>query len=236
VAHDHEDSDGPQNGDSPRLKRGLRTGDASRLPAVVVVFVIIAGQWWLARDFDFHPVWLFPLVSGVLLVTSIAFYISPKEPGLIERTFAVCLAALLVLVNIGVLVAFIYNIFAGSSLSPIELLIGGAVLWIVNVLVFSIAYWELDCGGFERRIHHDYEYPDFVFPQQQDKSGKLAPHDWEASFFDYLYLSLTNSTAFSPTDTMPYSKMAKFMMGIQGLFSFMVFAILIARSVNIASG
>ena len=216
-------------------RQSRRSGTPSRLPAFAAIILVIIGQWWMASVFILRPIWLFPLISGVLLAVSVAFYLSPKELDTARRAISVGLASIFVVINIGVLVILIYNIFAGSSISPIILLASGGVLWVINVLVFAIVYWEVDCGGLERRINRDYSYPDFVFPQQQDGSAALAPQGWEPSFYDYLYLSLTNGTAFSPTDTMPYTSVAKFMMGAQSLFSFVVFTILVASSVNIAT-
>jgi uncharacterized membrane protein len=75
-----------------------------------------------------------------------------------------------------------------------------------------------------------------VFPQQQQDQQGLAPSDWKPSFPDYLYVSLTAATAFSPTDAMPYSKQAKLVMGIESTISFVIAAMLVARAINIAHG
>ena len=83
---------------------------------------------------------------------------------------------------------------------PAELLLTGAAIWFTNVIVFGLWYWEFDrevrgaSGGSS-------PYPDFLFPQMT--SPELAPPDWEPGFVDYLYVSFTNATAFSPTDVMP---------------------------------
>jgi uncharacterized membrane protein len=104
----------------------------------------------------------------------------------------------------------------------------------VNLLVFAIVFWELDGGGPEPRLECRADHPDFVFPQQQPDEGDLAPADWQPAFGDYLYVSLTNATAFSPTDTMPYTRRAKLVMGVQSVMSFAIAALLVARAVNIA--
>ena len=64
---------------------------------------------------------------------------------------------------------------------------------------------------------------------------KLAAHDWEPQFVDYLYLSFTNATAFSPTDTMPLSRWAKLAMFVQSGVSLVLVALVVARAVNILS-
>ena len=97
----------------------------------------------------------------------------------------------------------------------------GIALWIVNVAVFALLYWELDGGGPEARAEgYRGRYPDLVFPQQQPDQAGLASPGWKPSFYDYAYVSFTSSIAFSPTDAMPYSRRAKLVMGIESLLSF----------------
>ncbi|MDT7671776.1 MAG: hypothetical protein QOC74_4559, partial [Pseudonocardiales bacterium] len=55
----------------------------------------------------------------------------------------------------------------------------------------------------------------------------------EPGFVDYLYLSFTNATAFSPTDVMPLSRWAKLTMLVQSLVSLITVALVIARAVNV---
>src|ERR1700759_1531032 len=86
-----------------------------------------------------------------------------------------------------------------------DLIFAGAVLWVNNVLLFGLWYWELDRGGPVERMRHTPEPPDFLFVQMS--TPELASKDWVPSLVDYLYLSFTNSTAFSPTDTMPLTSM-----------------------------
>ncbi|MFE6272501.1 hypothetical protein ACFVQ9_27355, partial [Streptomyces goshikiensis] len=57
--------------------------------------------------------------------------------------------------------------------------------------------------------------------------------DWVPTLMDYLYVSVTNSTAFSPTDTMPLSTRAKLMMAIQSVAALMTSLLVIARAVSI---
>ena len=125
----------------------------------------------------------------------------------------------------------------GSTLAPPALLFTGLALWLVNVAVFALLYWELDGGGPEARAGgYAGRYPDFVFPQHQDDQEELSPDDWKPSFYDYLYVSLTSSIAFSPTDAMPYTRRAKLAMAAENLLSFATLAVIVARAVNIARG
>ena len=209
----------------------------SRRPVFVAALVIIAGQAWVARSLQLHPFWLLPLISTVLLVASIAVYEGRNEPGLPARILSFALGAVLVAANAVSLILLIRGVFVGSSLRPPDLLFSGLALWVVNVAVFALLYWELDGGGPEARADGYRErYPDLVFPQQQADQQELASPGWKPSFYDYVYVSITSSIAFSPTDAMPYSRWAKAVMGTESLLSFAILAVLVARAVNIAHG
>ena len=91
-----------------------------------------------------------------------------------------------------------------------KLILSGAVLWVTNVLLFAVWYWEMDRGGPVARFVDPHPLRDFQFSQMENP--QLAPADWRPGFVDYLYTSLTNATAFSPTDTMPLTQTAKIVM------------------------
>jgi uncharacterized membrane protein len=211
-------------------------GATSRWPTFGAAVLIIAGQARLAATLSLRPVWLLPSLAGCLLVASIGFYLSPKEPGRLERWISVGLAGVLVIANVGIFALLARDVFLGSALTPINLLASGVELWAVNVLVFAIVYWELDGNGPEARTLGQRDFPDLIFPQQQADQDKLTPADWRPSFGDYLYVALTNGIAFSPTDTMPYTRRAKLAMGVQSMLSFSIAAVVIARAINIARG
>ncbi len=238
MTQDRRHAPHPARRDSgaPAQWRRALLGAESRWPAFAAAAVIVVGQSLLASRLQLQPVWLLPGIAAVLLATSVGFYISPAEPSRIDRVVSVGLAAVLVIANIGSFVLLARAVFLGSTLTPTDLLASGVALWVVNVLVFAIVYWELDGGGPEARLERRHDFPDLVFPQQQADQEKLTAPAWEPSFGDYLYVALTNGTAFSPTDAMPYTKRAKFAMGVQSLLSFAIAAIVVARAVNIAKG
>jgi uncharacterized membrane protein len=209
----------------------------SRWPAFGAVAVIVAGQTWVATSLSLRPFWLYPTIAGILLLASVAVYIpSRAEPRKAFRVLSLGLVAVLVVANIVSLVLLVRGVFVGSKLSPSGLLLAGAALWIVHVGVFALIYWELDGHGPEARADGYLDYPDLVFPQQQQDQQGLAPSDWKPAFPDYLFVSLTCATAFSPTDAMPYSKRAKLLMGVESILAFGIAAMLVARAVNIAHG
>jgi uncharacterized membrane protein len=215
----------------------IKTEPESRRPVFVAALVIIAGQAWVARSLSLRPFWLFPLISTVLLAASIAVYEGRDTPGRLARVLSYALSAVLVIANAVSLVLLVRGVFLGSSLGPPALLFAGVALWVVNVAVFALLYWELDGGGPEARADgYRKRFPDLVFPQQQADQQGLAPALWKPSFYDYVYVSLTSSIAFSPTDAMPYSKWAKLVMGVESVLSFATLAVIVARAVNIARG
>ena len=98
-------------------------------------------------------------------------------------------------------------------------------------MIFGLWYWEIDRGGPGRRAGGEDGPPDFLFPQMSDDA--IEPANWRPQFIDYLYVSLTNAAAFSPTDTMPLSHTAKMVMGLQSIISIVTIGLIISRAVNI---
>lgn len=214
-----------------------KTDPESRRPVFAAALVVIAGQALVARSLGVHPFWVFPLASAVLLVASLAVYEGRDEPGHLPRILSFTFIGLLVIANAVSLVLLVRGVFLGSSLQAPSLLLTGLALWLVNVATFALLYWELDGGGPEVRADgYAGQYPDLVFPQHQSDQQELARADWKPSFYDYLYVSLTSATAFSPTDAMPYTRRLKLLMATQNLLSLATLAVIVARAVNIAHG
>ena len=179
------------------------------------------------------PSWALPALQGAMLV---ALFVS--NPHRIDResralrTFSLALAALLTFANawsVERLAAGLVNGREHWNAGP--LLITGGAIWLTNVIVFALWYWEFDRGGPVARALATKPYPDFQFPQMV--SPEMAPPDWEPAFADYLYLAFTNAAAFSPTDVMPLSRWAKMAMTVQSAISIVTVALVVARAVNI---
>ena len=111
------------------------------------------------------------------------------------------------------------------------LLGSGAAISITNIIAFGIWYWELDSGGPFTRRTLKRRYPGFMFPQMANP--ELAHPNWAPNFLDYLYVSVTNVMAFSPTDTMPLARWAKIMMTLQAMVAVSTVLLVIARAVNV---
>ena len=118
-----------------------------------------------------------------------------------------------------------------ASDRPGVLLGTGGAIYATNVVVFALWYWELDRGGPVARGQGQRAFPDFLFPQMQ--AGDLVDPNWEPTFPDYLYVSFTNVTAFSPTDTLPLSRWAKLLMMLQSTLALLLVILVIARAVNV---
>ena len=119
----------------------------------------------------------------------------------------------------------------GAHANAPTLLRAAVHMWVVNVLLFALWYWQLDGGGPLARPACELGARDFLFPQQADP--RLSGNGWNPRFLDYLYVSFTNSSAFSPTDTMPLSRWAKMLMLIQSAISLSLAVMVVARAVNI---
>jgi hypothetical protein len=110
------------------------------------------------------------------------------------------------------------------------LIYSALIIYATNVIVFGLLYWELD--GRSTRGAPD-GVRDFLFPQQSTNEKETKQPDWQPTFFDYLYVSVTNATAFSPTDAMPLTYRAKLLMTVQAFTSLATIALVAARAVNI---
>jgi hypothetical protein len=178
------------------------------------------------------PKGLVPAVEGVLLAGLVIT--TPRRHHAQSSGLRAVVVGLLALVSLTTLVSLILLarfLLDGSHAHGHALLFAGAVLWLTNVLVFGIWYWELDAGGPGKRLAADARTTtsDFLFPQMTQPRLAIG---WRSSFTDYLYTSYTNATAFSPTDTLPLSAMAKLLMAIQSLTALVTILLVVARAVN----
>ncbi|MHB8465205.1 MAG: hypothetical protein ACYDH6_14370 [Acidimicrobiales bacterium] len=204
-----------------------------RWPVSLAVVAAVAMQVSLPGQVAVNPRWLLPgLEAGLLIGLVIANprRIDRESPPL--RAASLVLIAVMSLANIWSAVRLVDSLLrATNHQAPDALLVTGGAIWLTNVLVFSLWYWELDRSGPVARAHATSVLPDLLFPQMQNP--EFAPPDWEPQFVDYLYLAFTNAAAFSPTDVMPLSRWTKMAMMLQSAVSLSLVALVIARAVNI---
>jgi uncharacterized membrane protein len=201
-------------------------------PVQATLLGAIGLQLTLPKRLTVGPTWLVPALEGALLV-GLALA-SPKQlerehPR--RRRTALGLTAFVSAANIFSLGALTHFLLHHDKYKPRELIIAGMLIWLTNFLIFALWYWELDRGGPGKRAAGHDEAPDFLFPQMTD--DRIEPLHWRPQFIDYLYVSLTNATAFSPTDTMPLTPIAKTIMGVQSLVSLVTIGLVVSRAVNV---
>ena len=141
------------------------------------------------------------------------------------------LIAIVSALNMVALVLLCHYLLHGGKAGGRELIGSGIVLWVTNVLLFALWYWQLDRGGPIARFSDNERQPDFLFVQMTER--EYAAPNWKPGLVDYLYTSFTNATAFSPTDTMPLTVAAKCLMSAQAVTALVTIGLVVARAVNI---
>ena len=218
----------------------------NRVVPTAAVLVAVVAYALLPEDLLFAPRYL---IAGVELVLLVALVVSnPRR--IVRRTrlsrgASVLLAATVIVTNLVALGMLVRNLTQPGTPAG-SLLLGALQVWLTNVVGFALLYWELDRGGpvARRRLRRD-ELPPADWRFSQDEVGDNVEEvratasgqsGWIPVFVDYLYLSLTNSSAFSPTDTMPLSSRAKALMGLQATAALLTTLLVIARAVGSFGG
>jgi hypothetical protein len=213
---------------------GVPAPPRSYWPARAAVVFAMALYLLLPDRLIPGPRFVVPSLEAVLLVAVtilVPHRTTVKAPA--RRILAVLVIGLVTVANTINLVLLISQLLKGGVQMGRELIVSSIAIWLTNVTVFGLWYWELDRGGPFARHQRSHREPDFLFPQMATP-GAGRP-DWAPSFVDYFYVSLTNATAFSPTDTMPLTPVAKSLMGLQAIASLLTVAVVAARAVNILS-
>jgi uncharacterized membrane protein len=151
-----------------------------------------------------------------------------------RREIVIGLLTVVWVFNVLGVVVLVASLIAHSAtrITGAQLLASGGAVWLTNAIAFGLAFWELDCGGpVARALSSEPRKPDFQFPQ--DENPQLARDSWAPRLWDYFYLSLTNATAFSPTDAMPLTRVAKALMAAESMLSLVTVLLVAARAVNI---
>ncbi len=177
------------------------------------------------------PNWL-PLVLELALLGPplvAVFFVERRLPYRVARGLALALLGVLTLVLASSVALFALALVGQGSLKGPDLLRAGVLLWVINILVFAVWYWEVDGEGPLARIQAPYMPADLLFPQQQQGN----PTRWVPGFIDYLFVAFCFSTALSPADTAPLTRRAKALMMAQAAISLTIIVLLVGRSVNI---
>jgi hypothetical protein len=198
----------------------------------VLLALVSRNQDWELWIFSWW-VWLIPAVPETLLVIPLAWHRPRRRLEQLghRRTVALTLLGVVSLANATLLVAVLASLILGDETSGGQLLLKAITVWSTNVIAFGLWYWAFDRGGPVRRLQANPPPPDFQFPQMENP--QLAAPGWQPELIDYLYVSFTNSIAFSPTDAMPLSRWAKLLMLTESSLSSITVLLVTARAVNI---
>ncbi|MEP6817731.1 MAG: hypothetical protein ABI873_19510 [Marmoricola sp.] len=215
-----------------------------RLPAAVAVIAAIVLYAALPNQLLIGPRYVVPGLEVVLFVPLVAA--NPRRMSRQNRLLRRLSIALLLLVagsNLAALVLLIHALGSGQAKAGGQLLGAAGQVWFTNVLVFALAYWELDRGGPVSRVRVGrprLPAADFRFPQDEDHDAiaevarrSAAKSGWAPGFIDYLYVSITNSSAFSPTDTMPLSVRAKLLMAVESVSALTLSVLVVSFGVGL---
>ena len=200
--------------------------------AILVTLVIVAE---LPERVALLPWWTSYLAGLVVLAPVVAVSLTaPKRTWLRAERITMFLffivATSMTLANLANLL--IVMIRRSSEIGGLQLLSSSVGVWMINVLMFALLYWQIDREGPEARLNYASTRPDWFFPQES-APGNDVPTDWHPTFIDYLFLAYSTATAFSTTDTVPLTARAKMLMMLESSFSLMTIAVVASRAINI---
>jgi hypothetical protein len=199
---------------------------------LAVVFAVTL-QLVLSEKLTLGPKYI---IAGfeVMLLISLAFFAPQSHRAIVHvrRSLAVLLIAFISFANITSLGLVVNSLLGSKQVSGRELIISALAIYLTNIIIFGLWYWELDSSGNQEQSYEAAPV-DFLFPQMDVNTDIVAIKNWVPTFFDYLYVSITNASAFSPTDTMPLTHRAKLLMSVQSTISLITIALVAARAVNI---
>ncbi len=200
---------------------------------IVLALVSMHAHWDLL---GYRLWWMWLIVAAPYLLLSAIFQFGLKRLVRHDRRreIAVSLLGLVWLLNVVGVAVLVISLVSHQAvhITGRQLLMSGGVVWLANAIAFGLAYWELDSGGpVTRALATARRQPDFQFPQ--DENPQLARDGWAPRLMDYFYVSLTNATAFSPTDAMPLTRTAKTLMAAESSLSAITILLVAARAVNI---
>lgn len=226
-------------------KPGAATRHAGehRFPAVLAILVGVVLYVALPSELVRGTRFVVPALELLLLVPLIIVNPSRfRRETKWSRRISLALVAVIGAANMLSLGLLINSMVNGTANDGKRLLLAALQVWLTNIIVFGLAYWELDRGGPVKRtqLHHaQLPAADFRFSNDENKSAvdevaasASANSKWMPTLVDYLFVSVTNSTAFSPTDTMPLSTRAKVMMSVQSISAMITSLLVISKAVS----
>ena len=202
--------------------------------AVLAFLAICAIYLALPRNLVIGPIWLLPTLIVVLLVPTVVSHRVGRQS--LNRTLGFVINGITTPALIGSVILLVRALPAHRE-SPVQLLRSGGLLWLTNVIVFALWYWRLDGGGPTlRQKEKKFGSKSFLFPQMQiphDERGQFECTRWRPRFIDYLFVALTQSSTFGPTDAPVLARWAKILAMVQILISLTIVVLLISQAVGV---
>jgi hypothetical protein len=211
-----------------------------RWPVVLTILTITVLVSTLHNRVKLFPDWFHYTLAVVMMAAIMATPLTNAKPKWVRIERAVVLL-FFSLMELGVLVGLarlIREMLNGNEIDGLRLLTSSISVWLTNILMFSLLYWQIDRGSPEARINghpiNGQQFrPDWLFPQAE-LSDELF-RNWQPVYVDYLFLSFTTATAFSPTDALPLTSRAKLLMMLESLISLTTIVVVASRAINILS-
>ena len=200
---------------------------------IVLALVSLNANWKLLGH-QLWWMWLIVAAPYVLLSATLLFGLGRLLRHDRRREIVIGLLGVVWFFNVLGVAVLVVSLVSHTAVNITgrQLLMSGGVVWLANAIAFGLAYWELDSGGpVARALSEEPRKPDFQFPQ--DENPQLAREGWAPRLMDYFYVSLTNAMAFSPTDAMPLTRLAKTLMAAESTLSAVTILLVAARAVNI---
>jgi hypothetical protein len=182
----------------------------------------------LTESLTIGPSWFIPVIVIVLLI--LMFISILRSNQITTRFIALITTGIVTAGLISSVVFLVYDLITHTGGSAVNLFFNSAILWVTNITVFSIWYWEIDQGGPYLRHVNKTQPTDFLFPQMYSDSQLWK--NWKPGFADYYFLAFNTSAALGPTDTMVMSRRAKLLMNAQASISLVIVVVLVAHSIG----
>ena len=197
--------------------------------AVILLLALLPGRLMLV------PSWV-PYVVGIVVLVPMAAVGLTAAKAQWLRVERMITLLFFVFTGAGTL-ANLANLIGAmvrrsAEISGLQLLTSSIAVWVTNVLMFSLLYWQIDRGGPEARVNNAGTRPDWLFPQMGAPTEDVPP-DWRPAFVDYLFLGYSTATAFSTTDVMPLTSRAKMLMMLESTISLATIVVVASRAINI---
>lgn len=209
----------------------MTTRPEPRWPASLALVVCVLLYVVLPNRLVVGPRWLLPILIALPLAPlSATRHRHPNESQWVRR-LTIFLIGVITVANVASMALLVHHLLVTNVSQGRSLIYSAVAVWLTNVIVYGLWFWEIDRGGPHLRAGVDPLMPDLQFPQMENP--QLAPSDWRPKFFDYLYTSFANGTSFAPADAMPLSTRMKALFATESIVSLVTIAVVAARAVNI---